>query len=169
MKNILKIIGLFLVAFSLFAGAPEAECDKKALKKAGIAALKPFYYSSAKVTEIKYQYKTVKKEIEVPLFKGEKYRMVFNKSALPIDIDIEIYDKDQEHRGSGHKPLFSSKDTEGDIVTFEPKKSKTLYINYVIPKGKRDTKIGCMAFILGYQLTFIQDDDKEEKKEESQE
>ncbi|MBD98602.1 MAG: hypothetical protein CMO34_02070 [Verrucomicrobia bacterium] len=168
MKNISKIIGLFLIALTFFAATPEADCDKKALKKAGIAALKPFYYSSAKITEINYQYKTIKKEIEVPLFKGEKYRLVFNRSALPLNVDIEIHDKDMEHRSAGHKPLFSSKGSEEDILSFEPKKSRTLYVNYIIPKGKRDTKVGCMAFVLGYQLTFIKDED-EEKKEESQE
>jgi len=168
MKNISKIIGLFIIALTFFAATTEADCDKKALKKAGIATLKPYYYSSAKITEINYQYKTIRKEIEVPLFKGEKYRLVFNRSALPLNVDIEIHDKDMDHRSQGHKPLFSSKDSEEDILSFEPTKSKTLFVNYIIPKGKRDTKIGCIAFVLGYQLTFIKDEDKK-KKEESQE
>jgi len=166
MRNFSYILTLFTIGLVFLAATEEADCDKKALKKEGIAALKPYYYSSSKVSEIKYQYKTVRKEIEVPLFKGEKYRMVFNKKALPKDVVIEIYDKNAEHRGQGHKPLFTSKDNKDEIIAYEPKKSKTLYVNYMIPSGKKDIKIGCLAFVLGYQLTFIDKDEKEEENEE---
>ena len=130
-------------------------CDSKTLKKQGIAELNPYFYSAAKVNTINYDYKITRKEIEVPLFKGEKYKMVFNKKALPKDVVIEVYDKDQTT--SNRKALFSSKDSSGDIVTFEPKKSKKMYVNYVIPEAGEITESGCLVFILGYQLTFLED------------
>jgi len=142
----------------------EVKCDSKSLKKAGISELNPYYYSSSKVNIIQYDYKQTRKEIEVPLFKGEKYRMVFNKSALPKDIVIKIYDKDSE--SSNRKPIFSSEGQEGDLIIFEPKKSKNLYVNYFIPPAEGNKEGGCIAFILGYQLTFITEKEEEESVEE---
>ncbi len=139
------------------------ECDSKALKKAGISELNPFYYSSSKVSIITYDYKPQRKEIEVPLFKGEKYRMVFNRSDLPKNVEIKIFDKDKEH--SGRDAIFSSEGMEDDIITFEPKKSKKLYVNYLVPAAKGEKEGGCLVFILGYQLTFITEKEKEEASE----
>jgi hypothetical protein len=157
---------LTLIAFvfvSTSAALSDADCDVKALKKEGISSLNPFYYSSSKVNTINYDSEVQRKEIEVPLFKGEKYRMVFNKKGLHKDVVIEIYDKDKTH--SNRSPLYSSVGSEGDIISFEPEKAKKHYVNYVIPKGEENLKTGCMVFILGYQLTFIEDveEDKEEE------
>lgn len=139
------------------------ECDSKSLKKAGISQLNPFYYSSSKVNIITYDYKPQRKEIEVPLFKGEKYRMVFNRSDLPKNVEIKIFDKDQEH--SGRTPIFTSEGSEEDIISFEPEKSKKLYVNYLIPAAKGEKEGGCLVFILGYQLTFITEKETEEVSE----
>lgn len=143
-------------------GEASVSCDSKALKKAGISELNPFYYSSSKVTTITYDYKPQRKEIEVPLFKGEKYKMVFNRSDLPKNVEIKIFDKDKDH--SGRTPIFSSEGNEDGIIEFEPKKSKKLYVNYMIPEAKGEKEGGCLVFILGYQLTFITE--KESKSED---
>lgn len=137
------------------AATNSESCDTKALKKQGIAELNPYFYSAAKVNTISYDYKETRKEIEVPLFKGEKYKMVFNKKALPKDVVIEVYDKDKEN--TNRSPIFSSADSTGTLVTFEPKKSKKMYVNYVIPEAGDVKETGCLVFILGYQLTFLKD------------
>lgn len=166
----MKKIGIYflLAAFALttISGTVESnsnenpvKCNTKALKKEGISLLNPFYYSSSKVNVIHFDSKQTRKEIEVPLFKGEKYRMIFNKKELPKDVQIKIYDKSDEH--DGRSPIFSSAEEEGQIVIFEPKKSKNLYVNYIIPAGEGEKKGGCVVFILGYQLTFITDKEAE--------
>lgn len=150
----LTIIALFLS----FTSLSESECNSKALKREGISKLDPYYYSSSKVSTITYDYRAQRREIEVPLFKGEKYKMVFNKKSLPKDVLIEVYDKDNSH--DNRTPLYSSKDQEGDILSFEPTKSKKMYVNYVVPEAKGVKEKGCLVFVLGYQLTFVKKKDK---------
>lgn len=169
MKKIATYFLMATFAFTAISAYPpssssdKVECDSKSLKKAGISELNPYYYSSSKVNIIKYDYKEKRKEIEVPLFKGEKYRMVFNKAALPKDVVIKIYNKDQEHEG--RSPIFTSEGMEGDLIIYEPKKSKNLFVNYIIPPAKGKDETGCLVFILGYQLTFITEEETEDVSE----
>ena len=171
----MKKIGIYflLAAFALttISGTIETnssetavKCNTKALKKEGISLLNPYYYSSSKVSVINYDAKQTRKEIEVPLFKGEKYRMIFNKTELPKDVEIRIYDKSDENEG--RSPIFSSNESKGNMVIYEPNKSKTLYVNYIIPAAEGEMNGGCVVFVLGYQLTFITD--KEEKEMEAE-
>ncbi|MEQ8624282.1 MAG: hypothetical protein RJQ00_05490 [Vicingaceae bacterium] len=155
MKRIIYSATFLIITFLALAATNSESCDTKALKKQGIAELNPYFYSAAKVNTISYDYKETRKEIEVPLFKGEKYKMVFNKKALPKDVVIEVYDKDKEN--TNRSPIFSSADSTGTLVTFEPKKSKKMYVNYVIPEAGDVKETGCLVFILGYQLTFLKD------------
>lgn len=156
MKKLFYYASISLFSFLLIAAASSSEnCDSKALKKEGINLLDPFFYSAAKINTISYDYKQTRTEIEVPLFKGEKYRMVFNKKALPKDVIIEVYDKDKSK--SSRSPIFTSKDLTDDIITFEPEKSKKMYVNYVIPESGGIKETGCLVFVLGYQLTFLDD------------
>ncbi len=164
MKRFIYACSFLVISALSIAAITETSCDAKALKKEGISELNPFYYSASKITSIAYGYRVVKKEIEVPLFKGEKYRMVFNKAGLPKDVVIEIFDKDKSH--DGREPIFSSKGNTETMVSFEPKKSKKMYVNYVIPKANGLKETGCVAFVLGYQLSFLKDDKKEEEVQE---
>lgn len=165
MKRFIYACSFLIISALSVAAITETSCDSKALKKEGIAELNPFYYSASKITNISYEYRISKKEIEVPLFKGEKYRMVFNKKGLPKDVIVEVYDKDKSH--DGREPLFTSKDNTENIISFEPKKSKKMYVNYVIPKANGIKETGCIAFVLGYQLSFLKED--KEKEEEVKE
>ena len=135
------------------------------MKKEGISLLNPYYYSSSKVNIITYGSEKSRKEIEVPLFRGEKYRLIFNKTELPKDVEIRIYDKSDEH--TGRTPVFTStKDEEGKMVIYEPKKAKRLYVNYIIPPAEGEEQGGCLVFILGYQLTFVTDAEESESQTE---
>lgn len=160
MKRLFYAFAILTISALSIAAISEESCDSKTLKKEGISELNPFFYSAAKINNISYAYKASRKEIEVPLFKGEKYKMVFNKKGLPKDVIIEIYDKDRSHET--REALFTSKDNTDPIVSFVPKKSKKLYVNYIVPKADGLTAKGCVVFILGYQLTFL----KEEKVKE---
>lgn len=154
MKKILLACLVFATLFTMTSAIEGESCDTKALKKEGVAELNPYYYSASKVNVISYDYKASRKEIEVPLFKGEKYKMVFNKKGLPKDVLIEIFDKDKSH--TGRKALFTTEGNNSDIVSYTPTKSKKMYINYTIPQAKGEKETGCVVFLLGYQLTFIE-------------
>lgn len=154
-KMILACISIAAVLTLSSAIQGDETCESKTLKKEGISELDPFYYSAAKVNVIEYDYKASRKEIEVPLFKGEKYKMVFNKKGLPKDILIEIFDKDKSHEN--RNPLFTTKDNTDEIVSYSPEKSKKLYVRYTVPQADGIKEPGCIVFVLGYQLTFVAD------------
>jgi len=151
-KNIFSIALSFGILISI-AFTSDSNCDSKLLKKEGIAELSPFFYSASKINTIEYGYKQEVIEIEVPLFRGEQYKMIFNKKALPKDVIIEVYDKPKDK--SSRDLLFTSKDVSGDIISYQPTKSKNHYVNYIIPKADGIKESGCLVFILGYQLTFL--------------
>lgn len=166
MKKFFYIITL--VTFALFSTAlTEGECDSKALKKEGIAQLSPYFYSASKVNIINYKYKQEIKEIEVPLFKGERYKLIFNKTALPKDVLIEVYDKSRDK--SSRNKLFTSEGSSEQILSYSPKKSRKLFVNYTIPEADGMKESGCLVFILGYQLTFLDDYNKKNNKAETEE
>jgi len=134
----------------------KVECNSKALKKEGITELSPYYYSSAKVTDVRYRDTAYNSEIVVPLFKGEEYRMIFNGKSLPAGIEINIYDVDKSHEN--RKPLYSTTSSTNKLIVYEPKRSKRHYISYRIPAGK-NIEDACMVFVLGYKLTFVKEVD----------
>ncbi len=159
MKKALQFIAV-LALFTAITAAGErssstATCVNKDAKLKAIDSLKTFFYASSKITSIDYTYRTSVKEVEVPLFKGEKYRMVFNRQDLPKNVEVEIYDKSWKE--NGRTLLYSSKDQDPSttILSFEPKRAKNLFINYKVPPAEGSKETGCIVFVLGYQLTFI--------------
>jgi len=141
-----------LMSITSFAQTTTAECDATALKGDLKPLLKPeFKYDSSKTTRFSYSSKKQIKEIEVPLFMGEKYRFLFNTAGLPKDIKVEIYSK--AHDNSKRKLLYALEQEEGKTTyTFEPTKSRKMYINYTIPESTEEELRGCMVFLLGYKL-----------------
>ena len=162
MKKIAIALFSIVALISMSSAIIDTNCDTKSLKKEGISELNPFYYSASKVTEVNYNYKATRREIEVPLFKGEKYKMVFNKKGLPKDVVIEIFEKDKTH--ASRKAIFTSEGNSAEILSYSPEKSKNLFIRYTIPKADGLKESGCLVFILGYQLTFISEDKEKESK-----
>lgn len=154
------ILTFFSIAsiIGLSSAIIDSDCDTRTLKKEGITELNPFYYSAAKVNIINYDYKASRKEIEVPLFKGEKYKMVFNKKGLPQDVLIEIFDRDKTHEH--RKPVFTTEGSNTDVVSYSPEKSRKMYVRYTIPKADDVKESGCLVFLLGYQLTFVKEEEK---------
>jgi hypothetical protein len=68
----------------------------------------------------------------VPLFIGEKYRIVFELEALPKQVEVQIYNKDKESKN--RKLLFSSKDIgEKKEFSFEVSKVRHVYVDYIVP------------------------------------
>ena len=135
------------------------ECDAAALKAELKRELRPDYkYDSAKTSRFTYKSTVQAKEIEVPLFMGEKYRFLFNTIGLPADIKIEIGNRPLGHKK--RKVIYSLEKKESQhIYIFEPNKSKKMYINYTIPKSSETDLRGCMVFVLGYKLAIFNSSD----------
>jgi hypothetical protein len=154
----LPLISFFLIiTFILSVSAIQIneECDAIALKAELKRELRPdFKYDSSKSTRFTYKNKKQVKEIEVPLFMGERYRFLFNTYGLPKNVEIEIYNKKSDNKK--RKLLYSLEPKEGQyIYSFEPDKSRKMYVNYTIPETKEVELKGCIIFVLGYNLSIL--------------
>jgi hypothetical protein len=159
MKNMKRffmlIVPVMVIVVSLTSAAIQeaVTCDQKALKDAARAKLDPFKYDSGKVTQLRYKNKAQVKEIEVPVFIGEKYRMVFNAEAVSKDVIISVYNKDKETKN--RKVLWTSKSSAPGtkMHVFEPDNAKfKFYVDYDLP-AVADSIIPqeCIVFMLGYK------------------
>ena len=147
-KQIL-VFALLMLAFAFQANAP---CDGKVLKENAKKLFGEGYtYDMSKLTQIQYKAKPWLKEIEVPLFIGEKYKMVFNCEALPKSIVISIYNRDKE--STKRKLLFTTKDVPASQkhFTFDYSLARKAFIDYEIPAGDSSASGGCLVFMMGYK------------------
>lgn len=149
------ILPVLVIVVSLTSAAIQeaVTCDQKALKDAAREKLEPFKYDSGKVTQLRYRNKAQVKEIEVPVFIGEKYRMVFNATAVSKDVIISVYNKDKDTKN--RKVLWTSKgsDPATKMHVFEPDNAKfKFYVDYDLP-AVADSIVPqeCIVFMLGYK------------------
>lgn len=133
----------------------EVQCVAADLKNELMPVLKPEYkYDSSKITRVLYKKEVFQSGIEVPLFMGEKYRFVFNTAGLPKDIEINIFDKKPSNKMKKNAlfTLSNVKEAGKHIYSFEPEKSKKMYVVYTIPATEQEDLKGCVVFLLGYRL-----------------
>ncbi len=135
------------------------QCDAMALKSVLKKELKPdFKYDSSKTTRFNYKTKAQLKEVEVPLYMGEKYRFLFNTDGLTNDsVKVEIFSKPLGHKK--RKLLYSlNKKSDKSVYLYEPQKSRKLYINYSIPKVNEATITkDCLVLVIGYKMKTLKD------------
>jgi hypothetical protein len=151
MTKIIKPIVSIVIVFVLMAfQTGDVLCNSKELKEKAKLALEPYKYDSSELTRILYKAKETVKEVEVPLFIGEKYRMVFELEALPKQVEVQIYNKDKDSKN--RKLLFSSKDM-GDKkeFQFEISKVRHVYVDYIVPPTEAGSYSGCAVFMVGYK------------------
>ncbi|MBK6985108.1 MAG: hypothetical protein IPH32_10300 [Bacteroidetes bacterium] len=151
MTKIIKPIVSIVIVFVLMAfQGGDVLCNSKELKEKAKLALEPYKYDSSELTRILYKAKETVKEVEVPLFIGEKYRIVFELEALPKQVEVQIYNKDKDSKN--RKLLFSSKDM-GDKkeFQFEVSKARHVYVDYIVPPTEAGSYSGCAVFMVGYK------------------
>lgn len=152
MKKIIKTLFSVLLVFVLMAfQGGDILCNAKELKEKAKELLEPYKYDSSELTRIMYKKKESVKEVEVPLFIGEKYRIAFELEALPKQVEVRIYNKDKESKN--RKLLFSSKDAAADKKEFyfEVAKARHIYVDYIIPPTEEGSYSGCAVFMVGYK------------------
>jgi hypothetical protein len=150
-NNLLKLTSVFALLFSVFAFQGDAPCDGKALKEKAKKQLEPYTYDMSKLTHITYKPQPWLKEIELPLFIGEKYRLVFNTELLPKQIVISIYNRNKDSKK--RKLLFTTKDAAADKkeFAFDLTMASKAFIDYEIPSGDSTAPGGCLVFMMGYK------------------
>ncbi|MBI3520928.1 MAG: hypothetical protein HY062_16435 [Bacteroidetes bacterium] len=152
MKKMIKPLFSIIMVFVLMAFQNgDVLCNAKELKEKASNALDPYKYDSAELTRILYKNKETVKEVEVPLFIGEKYRIVFELEALPKQVEVQIYNKNKDSKN--RKLLFSSKDIGADKkeFQFEISKARQVYVDYIVPPSEEGSYSGCAVFMVGYK------------------
>lgn len=149
-KGFVYIIFFALIIFNSAFQIPE-EFDSRALKAELKLELKPdFKYDSSKTSRFTYKNKELTKEIEIPLYMGEKYRFLFNTAGLPKDVKVEIYNKPLGHKK--RKLLYQiEKKEDQHIYKFDPEKSRKMYVTYTTSIVEEEGLRGCLVFLVGYK------------------
>ncbi|HSH65208.1 MAG TPA: hypothetical protein VLB84_05275 [Bacteroidia bacterium] len=157
MKKIffLSFIGL-LFAYAFTPVQTSDNVDKNALSAGCKKKMEPYKYDSQKFTRINFMKKPQQLEVEVPVFVGEKYRVVFNLAAMPENppIGINVYTKSKE--SGKRETIFSNKDVPAGTseLVFDAPRLRKLFIDYDVPAvaDSVDGKIsGYILFMVGYK------------------
>lgn len=156
MKKIILtgFIGL-IIAYGFTTKQSSVSCDKTTLSSNCKKKLEPFKYDSQKFTKIVHKNTPQQLEIEVPVFFGEKYRLVFNTAALSKSIAINVYTKSKESKK--REPIYSTKalkSGEKEFV-FDAPRMRKLYIDYEVPADSTNSNLSeCVVFMIGYDLMY---------------
>jgi hypothetical protein len=157
-KNIFLTF-IFLVAAVTVACAQAYEhCDVKALKDTCKFYLdRPYRYDASNIILIQFKKKQQVKEVELPMFIGESYKLIFNMYALPPGVQIDVYNKDMDHQD--RKSIFScnSNDNKKMYIYNSEHFHTKLYVDYTIPASKDKSAddspdvAGCGVLVVGYK------------------
>jgi len=154
--RVLALSLMLAVAFFTLTAQSSSEmmdyCTSSVTKKKAKSALAPYKYDGSKTTRVMFKYTEQRKEIEIPLYFGERYRMVFNREGTPQKVDISVYNKSYTQKN--RELLWSSKNEPDnqDQFVFEPKRARKMFVNYDIPSTNDTLKKGCMIMLLGYAI-----------------
>jgi|SRR6185437_963545 len=150
MKQALTYI-LLLGAVSV--GMAQTSCDIRKMSDSCKRQMKPFLYSTQSAMHVALKSEPQVKDIDVPAFGGEKYRVVINTSGMPQGTEVGVYDADQTHKK--RKQFFTTADL--GISDFETEvKSGKLVIEYTLPAATSNVFNGCAVVVIGYENKFAE-------------
>jgi hypothetical protein len=151
-----RFLLLSLVCFSTLTmlgsySPPTTECPSKDVKAKLKKQLSPYKYDSSNTTRFTFKNKAQKKEVEVPLFLTEKYKMVISVAGMPVRPLVRIYNKD--HESKSRELLFSSDDHKDKTeFEYETKKwTRKVFVNIEVPAAADSVGTGCVFFVVGYE------------------
>jgi hypothetical protein len=148
---LVPLSAIFIALTCAFIQTTET-CDAKTLKDNAKAALDPYKYDSGKLTRLYYKKKEQMKELEIPIFLGEKYKVVWNTEGITRSVKVAVYNKDKEAKN--RKELYSFTATPGEkIHTYLVEGAKTkIYVDYGLPVVTDSLPPSeCMVMMLGYK------------------
>jgi hypothetical protein len=148
---LLPLSAIFISLTCAFIQAADT-CDAKALKDNAKAALDPFRYDSGKLTRLYYKKKEQMKELEVPIFIGEKYKVVWNTEGITRAVKVTVYNKDKNTEK--RREMYSFVATPGEkIHSFEiADRRNKIFVDYSLPAVSDSLPPSeCMVMMLGYK------------------
>lgn len=131
--------------------APPVECPAKDTKGKMKKLLSPFKYDSANTTRFAFKGKPLRKEVEVPLFLTEKYKILFSVEGMPVRPSVKIFNKDKDSKN--RELLFNSEDHKDKTeFEYETKKwTRKVFVDIEVPALPDSLGTGCVFFMLGYE------------------
>ncbi|MDQ3110291.1 MAG: hypothetical protein M3R17_10380 [Bacteroidota bacterium] len=145
-------VSVLLIALTCAFIQTSETCDAKTLKDNAKAALDPYKYDSGKLTRLYYKKKEQMKELEIPIFVGEKYKVVWNTEGITRPVKVSVFNKDKEAKG--RKELYSFTATPGEkIHTYMVDGAKfKFFVDYSLPSVTDSLPPSeCMVMMLGYK------------------
>lgn len=143
---------LFFGSTFLQEGMGSDSCNATESRQKCKKALEPFKYDAGKVVRIDFKDREQQQEFEIPLYIGERYRFVFQKEGLPLDVEISVYDK--QIGSKNRTQLFTTKGMSFDEkqIIWEPEKSRRVFVHFDIPATTETDRKGCVVLLLGYAI-----------------
>jgi hypothetical protein len=124
---------------------------KDIVKKSKANITKPYKYDSYALSELTFDDKEKKIEVQFTAYQGQKYRIVFLTSGFEEPLTLNIYDKSNRVKKGRNKVYDNDQGIDNNFWSFEPPKSGNYFIEYTVPpslSGK--VKQGCVVMIIGY-------------------
>jgi len=152
-RLIASVFTFVLIVTFAFTPQGNSSCNVEEALKACKRKLLPYSFQDRKTITFSYGAEKQLKEYKIQLFKGERYRFVFNSTYSP-GVAFEVYDTAKDK--SPRKLLYDSrKDKEsGNLLLFHPKDVAYAYVDLIIPAGNNQNTEGCATIMIGYELTF---------------
>lgn len=156
--NLFTLLFFAMIATSAI-GQTYDYCDVKTLKDSCKDYIDhPYKYDASNIILVTLQHKAQLKEVELPMFMGESYKLIFNTYGLPPGVEIHVYNKDADH--DNRKELFSC-NSSGATKMFIYQTDhfhQKLYVDYVIPANRTSTDgkdapvvQGCAVMVVAYK------------------
>ena len=121
----------------------------KSIVKQNKASLDPYQYDAYAVKDISYGSKEQSIVIQFAVYSDEEYKIIFCKTELPQEIDINVYDRNPKNKN--RKLIYFDESGKKDqyACTFKPAASGEYYIEYKVPAATAPDQKGSMIVLIG--------------------
>lgn len=128
------------------------KCHDKEIAKACKANMKPYKMDAWAPTELTFDKKPRKVEVQFTVFEGSDYKLVFCSSGFPEKVKLNIYDKSKAVKSRKKVYDGEAEGIDSDFWMFQPTKTGTYYIEYDCPPARDSIpKKACVVMLIGYK------------------
>lgn len=128
------------------------KCNDKDIAKACKPNMKPYKMDAWAPTELTFDKKPRKVEVQFTVFEGSDYKLVFCSSGFPEKVKLNIYDKSKAVKS--RKKIYDgeAEGIDSDFWMFQPEKTGTYYIEYDCPPSHDSIqRKACVVMLIGYK------------------
>lgn len=126
-------------------------CNIKGMSDSCKKYIRPFLYGGVNALHIPLRTSAQEKEINIPAFTGERYRIIIDISAMPQGTTVVVSDQDNTHKK--RKEFYTLGDAARRIGFIDAvSKSGRFFVDYEIPPNTGNAGAsGCAVIMFGYE------------------